>query len=63
MVQKKPRELQLSLFETIPEENQEKITEPSVLEFIRARFENGPEMSEQEYKRWIQILVENCFRK
>lgn len=55
MVQKKLKEVQLSLFETQPE--------PSVLEFIKARFENGPEMSEEEYKRWIRILVEKCFNK
>ena len=50
--------LQLSLFDA-PQENQE----PSVLEFIKTRFENGPDMTPEEYKRWIKILVENSFRK
>ena len=55
----KEPETQLSLFENT------EITiskEPSVLEFIRARFENGQDMTHEEYKRWIKILVNSSFK-
>lgn len=68
MVQKKQQQHhQLSLFEPAAEEVIDvqtpqpapELPEPTVLEFVRARFENGPDMTQEEYKRWIRILV-NC---
>lgn len=56
-------QLQLSLFENNePEAFETPIKEPSVLEFLRARFEYGPDMTQEEYKRWIKILIHNSFR-
>jgi hypothetical protein len=51
---------QLSLFD-----DQEKVetTEPTVLQFIRARFEHGPEMTQEEYKRWIKILINHSLKR
>jgi hypothetical protein len=37
--------------------------EPSVVEFIRAQFERNPEMTPDEYKRWIKILVQSSIRR
>ena len=55
-----PQEVQLSLFEEpIESKPPEK---PSVLELVRARFEYGPEMTPEEYKRWIKILVNNSIK-
>jgi hypothetical protein len=56
---KEKQEVQLSLFE-----NNEIVTikEPTVLEFVRARFDHGPEMTQEEYKRWIKILVNKSIR-
>ena len=57
---------QLSLFEpeseTLPEPefHPEK---PTVLEFVRARFENGPEMKPEEYRRWIRILIQHSLKR
>jgi hypothetical protein len=57
---------QLSLFEPEaselpePEFHPEK---PTVLEFIRARFENGPEMKPEEYRRWIRILIHHSLKR
>jgi len=62
MVQKKHplKETQLSLFEESPPE---KPSEPTtVLDFVRARFEHGPEMTQEEYKRWIKILIHNSLK-
>lgn len=56
---KEKNELQLSLFE---EADLAKLKEPTVLEFIRARFDHGPEMTQEEYKRWIKILVNKSIR-
>jgi hypothetical protein len=51
---------QLSLFESnepvIP------VKEPTVLEFVRARFEHGPDMTQEEYKRWIKVLVNHSIK-
>lgn len=52
---------QLSLFEDyeIPT-----IKEPTtVLDFVKARFEHGPEMTQEEYKRWIKILINSSLKK
>ena len=59
------QEQQLSLFESkTPEygekQNQEK---PSIFEFIRARLDHGPEMTQEEYKRWIKILVQHSIKR
>jgi hypothetical protein len=56
-------QLQLSLFENNePAEFETPIKEPSVLEFLRARFEYGPDMTQEEYKRWIKVLVNSSLR-
>ena len=54
------QELQLSLFQETPEP--ETSHKPTVLDFVRARFEYGPEMDQEEYKRWIKILVNSTFK-
>jgi hypothetical protein len=61
MVKKKYKDdAQLSLFESNePTPTKEPTT---VLEFVRARFEKGPEMTQEEYKRWIKILVNNSLK-
>lgn len=64
-----PKEFQLSLFseEEIPEEtrpkNKEPEKDPNVIDFIRARYEHGPEMTQEEYKRWIRILVNSSIKR
>jgi len=52
---------QLSLFEGPLLVQQFK--EPSVLEFVRARFEYGPEMSKEEYKHFIKVLVNASIKR
>jgi len=60
---------QLSLFDQTPEPlSDEKIKEslpknPTVLDFIKARFEHGPDMTQEEYKRWIRVLVNHSLKK
>ena len=55
-------EVQLSLFE-IPSD-QERLHEPTtVLDFVRARFDHGPEMTAEEYRRWIKILVHSSIKR
>jgi hypothetical protein len=60
---------QLSLFDQIPEKSsEEKIREalpknPTVLDFIKARFEHGPDMTQEEYKRWIRVLVNHSLKR
>ena len=55
-------EVQLSLFEETIEPLP--IQEPTtVLDFVRARFEHGPDMTQEEYKRWIKILINNSLRR
>lgn len=51
---------QPSLFENI-ESIPEKV--PTVLDFIKARYEYGPEMTPEEYKRWIKILVNSSIKR
>lgn len=34
----------------------------TVLDFVKARFEHGPEMTQEDYKRWIKILVHNSLK-
>ena len=57
---------QLSLFEpeseTLPEPEFH-AEKPTVLEFVRARFENGPEMKPEEYRRWIRILIQHSLKR
>jgi len=60
-------QFQLSLFEPnepppTPVKEITPATEPSVLEFIKARFENGTDMTPEEYKRWIKILIHHSLR-
>ena len=55
---------QLSLFETNEEPFPEPpVQAPSPLEFLRARFEHGPEMTPEEYKRWIKVLIHISLRR
>jgi len=57
------------LFETDSSPNsEEKIKEalpknPTVLDFIKARFEHGPDMTQEEYKRWIRVLVNHSLKR
>lgn len=37
--------------------------DPSVIDFIKARYEHGPEMTQEEYKRWIKILVNASIKR
>ncbi len=59
MKKQQKNEAQLSLFE---ENNEAPLHKPTVLEFVRARFEYGPEMTQEEYKRWIKILIHHSLR-
>jgi hypothetical protein len=57
---------QLSLFDQEPDSHTEPEfhpEKPTVLEFIRARFENGPEMKPEEYRRWIRILIHHSLKR
>jgi hypothetical protein len=54
MKKKVKNEDQLSLFET---NEPEEIKKPNVVDFARARFDQNPEMTQEEYKRWITFLV------
>ncbi|NDF13931.1 hypothetical protein EB061_01220 [bacterium] len=60
-------EAQLSLFEPTPQESPTFQTPPkkdaTVLDFLKARFENGPEMSQEEYRRWIKVLVNRSLKR
>ncbi len=60
MRKRQSSEAQLSLFEPPPHPETQ---EPTVLEFIRARFEHGPDMTPEEYKRWIKILVNHSLKR
>ena len=56
-------ERQLSLFESNESAPLDKPTAPTtVLDFVRARFEHGPEMTSEEYRRWIKILIHNSLK-
>jgi len=50
---------QLSLFETNEPEVKRK---PNLVDFARARFEQNPDMDQEEYKRWIRFLVNASLR-
>ncbi len=69
MSRKTTSPLQLSLFETDSSPNsEEKIKEalpknPTVLDFIKARFEHGPDMTQEETKRWIRVLVNHSLKR
>ena len=57
---------QLDLFDPTPEtfpEPEFQAEKPTVLEFIRARFENGPEMKPEEYRRWIRVLIHHSLKR
>ncbi len=65
-------EVQLSLFEELPfyevaqaarKKRIEHLKEPSVLEFVRARFEYGPEMTKEEYKHFVKVLVNASIKR
>jgi hypothetical protein len=65
-------EAQLSLFEANPSEpgpgeSSSFQTPPrkdaTVLDFLKARFESGPEMSQEEYRRWIKVLVNRSLKR
>jgi hypothetical protein len=65
-------ELQLSLFEELPfyevaqsarKKRIEHFQEPTVLEFVRARFEYGPEMTKEEYKHFVRVLVNASIKR
>ncbi len=62
---KEVNKAQLSLFETNEPHPLDEFfpkKEPTVLDFVKARFENGPEMTQEEYKRWIKILINNSLK-
>ena len=60
---------QLSLFDPPTEKtSEERIKEalpknPTVLDFIKARFEHGPDRTQEEYKRWIRVLVNHSLKR
>jgi hypothetical protein len=60
---------QLSLFEPTPETLEQAAQSnpsngaPSVLELVKARLEHGPEMTPDDYKRWIRILVQASIKR
>jgi hypothetical protein len=61
MRKKHQNDAQLSLFESneLPEPAPTPVypTPTTPLEFVKARFERGPDMTPEEYKRWIKILI------
>jgi len=69
-MKKRQQQTQLSLFETndIPPvyenyENKNTNNKMTVLEYVRSRFENREDMTQEEYKRWIKILIHNSLRR
>lgn len=41
-----------------------KSSEPTtVLDFVRARFEHGPEMTPEEYRHWIKVLIHSSLKR
>jgi hypothetical protein len=63
----KSTDAQLSLFEAFdptpaPFEPRPR-KDATVLDFLKARFENGPEMTQEEYKRWIKVLVNRSLKR
>ncbi len=54
---------QLSLFEPNEEPAPLPQKKPSIVDFARARFEQEDKpMTQEEYKKWIRFLVNNCFK-
>ncbi len=59
-----PQSHQLSLFEDFSSSlTRARPKEPTVLEFIRARFEYGPEMTKEEYKHFVKVLVNASIKR
>lgn len=56
---------QLSLFSTDPKDVETATSRQvtSVLDLVRARFEHGPEMTQDDYKRWVKILVLSSIKR
>jgi hypothetical protein len=61
-----PNESQLSLFEpnepSLPNPTKPRKEPTTVLDFVKARFEHGPDMTQEEYRRWIKILINNSLK-
>ena len=54
-------EAQLSLFENNePLPSNKKPT--TIVDFARARFEQNPDMDQEEYKRWIKFLIHTSLK-
>lgn len=63
MQKKAEDEMQLSLFEEHTA-TPAKPTEPTtVLDFVRARFNHGPDMTPEEYRHWIKVLIHSSLRR
>ena len=60
MKKKIKNEEQLLLFEDHP--SHVKAEQPTMMEFIKARVDYGPEMTQEEYKRWIKILIHHSLK-
>lgn len=66
MRKQKSTDAQLSLFEAYepePAPFTAPVKNATVLDFLKARFENGPEMTQEEYKRWIKVLVNRSLKR
>jgi len=66
MVQRKRKDdTQLSLFEDNPSTKQKSVPSSltTAVDFVRARFEQNPDMTEEEYRRWIRVLVQSSIRR
>ena len=69
MRKRKINEAQLSLFEPnepeafVSTEAPSPSKSPSVLEFIRARLDHGPDLTQEEYKRWIKIIIQHSLKR
>lgn len=72
MARRKPapsHHIQLPLFKPAPPPREAAppappAAEPStVLEFVRKRFENGPDMTPEEYRHWIRVLIHASLKR
>lgn len=67
MRKRQSADAQLSLFEVSKPDTTPFNTTPkkdaTVLDFLRSRFENGPEMTQEEYRRWIKVLVNRSLKR
>jgi hypothetical protein len=43
--------------------NPEATPPTSVLDWVKARVEHGPEMTQEDYKRWVRILVLSSIKR